>query len=256
MSPLTRSRTIFFQASDGSKGTRAVVHPRDGAPFSRRARNFFGLAAMATSKYLHRIRGRPGLDRDAKLILIATIPNPRIFLSAGEASGDHYGAEIIAELRARLPSAMFIGLGGIGMESAGLERIVRAEDVAHMGLTEVIRHAPYIHSQYRRLVAAIKGGRPDLAILIDFPDVNFRLAKHLRRLGVPVLWFVSPQLWAWKRGRLRLVQRTVDRMMVIFPFEAAFYRARGVDAEFVGHPLAALPLPAVTREAHAAQHGL
>lgn len=187
---------------------------------------------------------------------IAAKTNPRIFLSAGEASGDYYGAEIVAELRVRLPEATLTGLGGIGMESAGLERVVRAEDVAHMGLTEVIRHAPYIHSQYRRLVAAIKRGRPDLAILIDFPDVNFRLAKHLRRLGVPVLWFVSPQLWAWKRRRLRWVQQRVDRMMVIFPFEAAFYKARGVDAEFVGHPLASLPLPAISREEFAAKHGL
>jgi lipid-A-disaccharide synthase len=95
-----------------------------------------------------------------------------------------------------------------------------------------------------------------VAILIDFPEVNFRLARQLKRRGVPVLWFVSPQLWAWKRGRLRLVQQLVDRMMVIFPFEAPFYRARGVAAEFVGHPLAALPLPSVTREAYAAEHNL
>jgi lipid-A-disaccharide synthase len=142
------------------------------------------------------------------------------------------------------------------MADAGLERIVRAEDVAHMGFTEVVRHAPYIYSQYRRLVASIERERPGVAILIDFPEVNFRLARRLRRLGVPVLWFVSPQLWAWKRGRLRLVQRYVDRMMVIFPFEAAFYRARGVDAEFVGHPLAALPLPTISREEYAAKHGL
>ena len=142
------------------------------------------------------------------------------------------------------------------MADAGLERIVRAEDVAHMGFTEVVRHAPYIYSQYRRLVASIERERPGVAILIDFPEVNFRLARRLRRLGVPVLWFVSPQLWAWKRGRLRLVQRFVDRMMVIFPFEAAFYRARGVDAEFVGHPLAALPLPTISREEYAAEHGL
>ena len=159
-------------------------------------------------------------------------------------------------LRACLPEATFTGLGGTLMADAGLDRIVRAEDVAHMGFTEVLRHAPYIYAQYRKLVASIRRDRPDAAILIDFPEVNFRLARQLKRLGVPVLWFVSPQLWAWKRRRLRLVQRYVDRMMVIFPFEAPFYRARGVDAEFVGHPLAALPLPAITREAYAAQHGL
>jgi lipid-A-disaccharide synthase len=142
------------------------------------------------------------------------------------------------------------------MADAGQERIVRAEDVAHMGFTEVVRHAPYIYAQYRKLVASIQRERPGVAILIDFPEVNFRLARKLKRLGVPVLWFVSPQLWAWKRKRLRLVQRYVDRMMVIFPFEAAFYRARGVDAEFVGHPLAVLPLPTISREEYAAKHGL
>ena len=142
------------------------------------------------------------------------------------------------------------------MEAAGQQRVVRAEDVAHMGLTEVLRHAFYIHSQYRALVRAIKSDRPDLAILIDFPDVNFRLAVHCKRLGVPVLWFVSPQLWAWKRRRLRWVQRFVDRMLVIFPFEAPFYRARSVNAEFVGHPFATLPLPAISREAYAAEYGL
>jgi len=142
------------------------------------------------------------------------------------------------------------------MADAGQQRIVRAEDVAHMGFTEVVRHAPYIYAQYRKLVASIRRNQPDVAILIDFPEVNLRLARHLKRLGVPVLWFVSPQLWAWKRDRLRLVQRYVDRMMVIFPFEAAFYRARGVAAEFVGHPLATLPLPTISREEYATEYGL
>jgi lipid-A-disaccharide synthase len=181
---------------------------------------------------------------------------PNIFLSAGEASGDHYGAQIIAELTNRLPQSTFFGLGGQEMAAAGLTRIVRAEDVAHMGITEVIRHAPYIYRQYRRLVDAIRSQRPAVAILIDFPDVNFRLAKHCRRLGIPVLWFVSPQLWAWKRSRLRWVQQRVDRMMVIFPFEVPFYRARNVDATFTGHPLAELPLPTISRETYATQHNL
>src|SRR6185437_6431083 len=138
----------------------------------------------------------------------------------------------------------------------GQERVVRAEDVAHMGITEVLRNAPRVYASYRRLVRAIERERPALAILIDFPDVNFRLAKHCKRLGVPVLWFVSPQRWAWKRRRLRWVQERVDRMMVIFPFEEAFYRARGVDAEFVGHPLAAMAMPVETRQEYAERHGL
>jgi lipid-A-disaccharide synthase len=142
------------------------------------------------------------------------------------------------------------------MEAAGQQRAVRAEDVAHMGITEVLRHAPRVYANYRKLVGAIRRERPALAILIDFPDVNFRLAKHCKRLGVPVLWFVSPQLWAWKRQRLRWVQQRVDRMLVIFPFEEAFYRARGVKAEFVGHPLAAMGMPVESREEYAARYGL
>ena len=142
------------------------------------------------------------------------------------------------------------------MEQGGQQRVVRAEDVAHMGITEVLRHAPRIFMQYRRLVAHLQQNKASVAILIDFPDVNFRLAKHLRRAGVPVVWFVSPQLWAWKRRRLRWVKRRVSKMLVIFPFEARFYRQREVDAQFVGHPLAHLPLPSVSREAYAAHHHL
>ena len=159
-------------------------------------------------------------------------------------------------MRARIPGATFIGLGGTAMEAAGQQRVVRAEDVAHMGLTEVLRHAPYIYSQYWKLVGSIRRERPDVAVLIDFPDVNFRVAKHLKRLGVPVVWFESPQLWAWKRRRLKWVQQRVDRMLVIFPFEAEFYRARGVEAEFVGHPLAKLGLPGSSREEYAERYGL
>ena len=125
-----------------------------------------------------------------------------------------------------------------------------------MGLTEILRHIPHIYASYRKLVASIRRERPDIAVLIDFPDVNFRLAKHLRKMGVPIVWFVSPQLWAWKRGRLRWVQQRVDKMLVIFPFEELFYRQRGVDAEFVGHPLALQPVKVTSREAYAEQFQL
>jgi len=125
-----------------------------------------------------------------------------------------------------------------------------------MGITEVIRHMPRVYGSYRRLVGSIKTRRPDAAVLIDFPDVNLRLARELKALNIPVVYFVSPQLWAWKRRRLRWVQERVDRMMVIFPFEEAFYRARGVDATFVGHPLIELPLPDISCEDYAARHSL
>jgi lipid-A-disaccharide synthase len=142
------------------------------------------------------------------------------------------------------------------MAQAGQRRVVNAEEVAVMGLTEILRHIPHIYASYRKLVASIRRERPDIAVLIDFPDVNFRLAKHLRKMGVPVVWFVSPQLWAWKRGRLRWVQQRVDKMLVIFPFEELFYRQRGVDAEFVGHPLALQPVKLTSREAYAEQFQL
>ncbi|HTV04646.1 MAG TPA: lipid-A-disaccharide synthase [Acidobacteriaceae bacterium] len=181
---------------------------------------------------------------------------PRIFLSAGEASGEHYGAALIPAIREYIPNAEFFGLGGQRMEDLGFRRIVRAEDVAVMGITEVVLHMPSIYGEYRRLKASIRQERPDLAILIDFPDVNLSLARHLKAAGVPVLYFVSPQIWAWKKYRIRDVQRYVDRMLVIFPFEEAFYRSHGVQAKFVGHPLADLPLPTVTREDFARENGL
>jgi len=180
-----------------------------------------------------------------------------LFISAGEASGEHYGALLIAALRRRLGAhARFFGMGGERMEAEGLERIVRAEDMAVMGLTEVVRHLPRIYGEFRKLKRAIRDRKPDVAILIDFPEIHFRLAKQFHRLGVPVIYFVSPQLWAWKKHRIKLVQRYIRRMLVIFPFEEPFYRERGVDAEFVGHPLAELPLPAVSREDFAAASGL
>lgn len=189
------------------------------------------------------------------------MPEPiSIFISAGEASGEHYGALLTAELQRRLAdagiAARFLGMGGARMEAAGLERVVRAEDVAVMGLTEVVRHLPQIYGEFRKLKRAIRSRRPAAAVLIDSPEIHLRLAKEFHRLGIPVTYFVSPQLWAWKKHRIRLVRRYVRRMLVIFPFEEGFYRERGVQAEFVGHPLADLPPPAVRREEFAAKNRL
>jgi len=181
---------------------------------------------------------------------------PNIFLSAGEASGEHYGALLLTELKVRCPGARFFGMGGERMEALGCERIVKAEDVAVMGITEVIRHMPQIYGEYRKLKAAIRERRPDAAVLIDFPDIHLKLAEEFHRLRIPVIFFVSPQLWAWKKRRIHRVRRFVDRMLVIFPFEEPFYRERGVDATYVGHPLADLPLPEISREAFAEQNGL
>jgi lipid-A-disaccharide synthase len=181
---------------------------------------------------------------------------PLIFLSAGEASGEAYGALLLSELKARMPGARFFGMGGERMEALGCERIVRSEDVAVMGITEVILHMPQIYGEYRKLKASISERRPNVAVLIDFPDVNLRLAEEFHRLRIPVIFFVSPQLWAWKKGRIKRVRRFVDRMLVIFPFEEPFYRERGVDATYVGHPLADLTLPGISRAEFATANGL
>ncbi|HEY1575606.1 MAG TPA: lipid-A-disaccharide synthase [Terracidiphilus sp.] len=186
--------------------------------------------------------------------------DPTIFISAGEASGEHYGAMLIEELRSQLAasgrSANFVGMGGPRMVQAGLKRIVKSEDMAVMGITEVVRHLPRIFSELRRLKSSIHKHKPQVAVLIDFPDIHFKLAQDFRRLGIPVIFFVSPQLWAWKKKRINLVHKYVTRMLVIFPFEQPFYREHGIQAEFVGHPLADLPQPEISREQFARESGL
>jgi lipid-A-disaccharide synthase len=186
---------------------------------------------------------------------------PSIFISAGEASGEFYGAQLAAALLQQHPgpkgqTTELWGMGGPRMTAAGVDCVVRAEDMAVMGFTEIVRHLPRIYGEFRKLKRAIRERRPTLAVLIDFPEIHFRLAKEFHRLGIPVIWFVSPQIWAWKQHRIKLVQRYVKRMLVIFPFEEGFYRERGVEAEFVGHPLADLAPPPVGREEFAAENGL
>jgi lipid-A-disaccharide synthase len=185
---------------------------------------------------------------------------PTIFISAGEASGEHYGALLIEALKKQLAAsgqtAVFFGMGGERMASAGLERIVRSEDMAVMGLTEVVLHLPRIYGEFRKLKKAIRARRPSVAVLIDSPEIHFRLAKEFHLLGIPVIYFVSPQLWAWKKHRIKLVEKYIRRMLVIFPFEEPFYREHGVQAEFVGHPLAEMPPPAISREQFAKASGL
>jgi lipid-A-disaccharide synthase len=172
----------------------------------------------------------------------------RVLISAGEASGENYGALLIPELRDALgEQTTFFGVGGERMRAAGCEIIVDSKTVAVVGITEVIKHIPKIYREFFRMVSAARRQPPDVAVLIDFPDFNLRLAERLHTMGVPVVYFVSPQLWAWKKRRIHRVQRYVDRMLVIFPFEESYYRERGVKAEYVGHPLADLPLPQISR---------
>jgi len=177
-------------------------------------------------------------------------------LSAGEASGDTYGAQLIGALKQLAPDAEFFGMGGDKMEAAGCELLVHAKDIAVVGLAEVVASVPHILLQFRRIVSEAAHRKPAAAVLIDFPDFNLRLARRLHGLGIPVFYFVSPQLWAWRSGRVKQIQKYVRKMIVIFPFEQEFYRKHGVDVTYVGHPLAHTAESAVSRQDFAAQNGL
>lgn len=159
------------------------------------------------------------------------------FLCAGDASGELHAAALVEELRARAPGARFLGLGGGAMERAGVELVVHQRELAVGGLVEVLRDLGRVVRAWRRLGLALRGARPDLVILVDAPDFNLPLARRAKRLGLPVLYYVSPQVWAWRRGRIRKIARRVDRLAVIFPFEPEVYAGTGLRVDFVGHPL-------------------
>jgi lipid-A-disaccharide synthase len=180
----------------------------------------------------------------------------QILLSAGEASGDTYGAQLVDALRQLAPEPKFFGMGGEKMRATGCELLVDAKEVAVVGLVEVVKHLPHIRSQFHRLVAEAARRKPDAAVLIDFPDFNLRLARELHRLNIPVFYFVSPQVWAWRTGRVQEIKKYVRKMIVIFPFEQEFYRNHGVDVTYVGHPLAYAPSPQISREDFARQNQL
>lgn len=160
-----------------------------------------------------------------------------VLISAGDASGDIHAARLVRALRQRLPEARFFGLGGVEMEKEGVELVVEQRDVAVAGLLEVAGALPKILGAWRTLRRNARERRPDLAILVDTPDFNLPLARRLKRDGVPVLYFIGPQVWAWRRGRVHKIARRVDRLAVIFPFEVDFYRPTGLRVDFVGHPL-------------------
>ena len=184
-----------------------------------------------------------------------------------------YGAQLIEALRRRAaelrsagqPGAAvltqglqleFFGAGGERMRAAGCEIIVDAKDLAVVGITEVLSRLPKILGLYRKLIRSADEKRPALAVVIDAPAFNWRVARQMGKRGIPVVYYVCPQFWAWRQGRAKLLRKYVNKALVIFPFEEKFYRDRGVDATFVGHPLADLPAPAITREAYAAENQL
>src|SRR5215472_11734391 len=180
----------------------------------------------------------------------------QILISAGEASGDYYGAQLIQSLQQLAPGTKFFGMGGEKMRIARCELLVNASEVSVVGLFEVLTHLPAIRRRFKNIVAEARKRRPQAAVLIDFPEFNLRLARQLHQLDIPVFYFISPQVWAWRSGRVNQIRNYVRKMIVIFPFEQDFYRRHGVEVTYVGHPLAYAPEPAISRAEFAERYKL
>jgi lipid-A-disaccharide synthase len=180
----------------------------------------------------------------------------KILVSAGEASGDLYAALVVEELRRSHSDIDFFGCTGPRLRAAGVRTVVDAASLAVVGLLEVVHHIPRIYGEYRKLLAAAEKERPDLAILTDSPDFHLRVARKLRRMGIPVIYLVAPQAWAWRKGRIKQMRETLRHLLCIFPFEQEFFRREGVAATYIGHPLAGLVRPALSRDDFFKKHRL
>jgi lipid-A-disaccharide synthase len=162
---------------------------------------------------------------------------PRIMIIAGEASGELHGAGVVQALKNHRPDSEIFGIGGNRMAAAGCELLYHVEQFAFMGLVEVLRHLPFIRRAMRQLEHVFQNRRPNVLVLIDYPDFNLRLARIARRYDIPILYYISPQVWAWRAGRIHTIVKLVDRMAVVFPFEVDLYEQAGGQVDFVGHPL-------------------
>lgn len=185
-----------------------------------------------------------------------TPSGPRVFISCGEASGDLYAAALLRELRTRAPGVKVTGFGGPRLAAEGATLVGTYDGLAVTGLTEALFVLRRSFQMLKRLEAAARADTPDVFVAIDFPDFNFRLLPRMRALGVPIVYYISPQLWAWRPRRIQTIKRYVDKMLVIFPFEQEIYERAGVPVEFVGHPLIELAHADQSREAFLRAHNL
>jgi lipid-A-disaccharide synthase len=179
-----------------------------------------------------------------------------VLIVAGEKSGEAYGAGLVREFKTIEPSAGFFGIGGKRMESEGVDILFPMDDLAVVGIVEIVSQIPRIRKIFHTIQEEVKARAPQAAVLIDSPDFNLRLAKRLKKLGVPVLYYISPTVWAWRRGRLRTIKKNVTKMLLIFPFEEAIYNNAGIPARFVGHPLLERIRIAFGREEFCKKYGL
>jgi len=179
-----------------------------------------------------------------------------VLIIAGENSGDRYGAELVCEFKKKYPQMDFFGIGGSHMEHEGVQLLFSVQDLALVGIVEVLSHIPRIKKIFNSITNEVKKRKPSAAVLIDSPDFNLRLAKKLKTLSIPVLYYISPTVWVWRKWRLRIIKKFVQKMMLIFPFEEEIYRSKNIPAVYVGHPLVKKVEVSLSREDFFRKHGI
>ena len=180
----------------------------------------------------------------------------RVMIIAGEASGDLHGSGVVRELKRRNPNIEIFGVGGDNMRREGMQLIYHVRELSFMGFAEVLKHLPVIHSVKRALEMILKYRKPDAVLLIDYPGFNLRFARTAKLNGAKVVYYISPQVWAWRRSRIKKMRGAVDKMLVVFPFEVDLYQKEGVDAEFVGHPLLEVVSSGLDRKGFCKRYGI
>lgn len=180
----------------------------------------------------------------------------KIMIIAGEVSGDLHGGTLASSLKESEPNLRLIGLGGEKMMRAGVESYRNIEDLSVVGLGEVLSNLKKFKEVFRLLVEKLDSEKPDCVVLIDYPEFNLRFAKEVKKRKIPLVYYISPQIWAWRKGRIKIIKKTVDKMLVIFKFEEELYRKEGIDAEFVGHPLLDSVKPQFSKDEFTKKEGL
>ncbi len=179
-----------------------------------------------------------------------------VLIIAGENSGDRYGAELVKEFKKKFPQMDFFGIGGSHMEQEGVRLLFSVQDLSLVGIVEVLSHIPRIKKIFNSIANEVKKKKPSVAVLIDSPDFNLRLAKKLKMLSIPVLYYISPTVWIWRKWRLKTIKKFVQKMMLIFPFEEEIYRSQNIPAVYVGHPLVKKVEVSLPREDFFLKHGI